>query len=87
MKLYVKNDWEEIRYYFNHVPLDETKDGEVILTSGEKISYKSVKILRSYSDHGHESNVTAYKLKATIEFNGEKIEVDLEQLDIAKILF
>jgi hypothetical protein len=86
MKLDVKNNWEYLTYYFDGKKIDETKGGEALLTTGETVKYKSVIGSKSYNDMGHTYTATQYKLIATIIFNGQEIEVELEQLDIEKFL-
>lgn len=86
MKIKVKNDWEYLTYTFDRKVVDEKKDGEVILTNGERVKYKSVKGSASYSDWGRVYSTPQYKLIAKIPFNNQMIDVDLTQLDIKEVL-
>lgn len=86
MKLDVNNNWEYLTYKFNGKDIDETKDGEVLLTTGEVVKYKSRKGVQSYNDMGHTYSTPQYKLIATIKFNDQDIQVELKELDIVKFL-
>ena len=86
MKLEVKNNWEYLTYKFDGKEIDETKGGEVLLTTGETVKYKSVRGSKSYNDMGHTYSATQHKLIATIIFNGQEVEVELKQLDIDRFL-
>ena len=86
MKLKVRNNWEYLTYTFKNKEIDEKKGGKVLLTTGEIVEYKSIGKNKSYNDMGHTYSTTQYVLMATIEYNNQKIDVELRQLDIEKFL-
>lgn len=86
MKLIEKNNWEYLTYFFNGEKIDETKNGKVLLTTGEKVEYKSVQESVNYTDMGHNYSATRHKLMAAIPFNNQEIEVELKHLDIENFL-
>lgn len=85
-KLEVKNNWGRLTYFFRGERIDETQDGEVLLTTGERVRYLSRSRRVTVGDHGGSYDVIQRYLAAQIEYNGQAIEVDLDTLDIEEFI-
>ena len=85
MFLEIKNDWEVLTYYFNGIKINEKSDGIATLKNGNKVYYKSRVEKTHYMDMGNRYSVERFTLTATINYNNQKLEIPLTQLDIETI--
>jgi len=85
MKLEVRNNWMYLTYSFNGEKIDEKKSGTAVLANGDTVKYTVVKERGHYSDHGSPGYAIQHILRATVEFNGQEIEVNLKDLDLLSI--
>lgn len=83
MKLTVKNNWENLTYYFEEEVIN--KPGVVVLSNGDKRSYFFKEREVSYQDMGNTYEVVQHVPYIQISYNGAEIEVELSKMDIKEI--
>ena len=84
MKLKIKDNWGHLSYFLNSVELP--LKGQVELVSGEVVDiineYKEFEV----PDMGNTYRGTTRVPKCVINFNNQKITVELTELDIKRIV-
>ena len=84
MKLNVKSNWGHLSYFLNNKELP--LKGQVELTSGEIVDIINENKDFEVPDMGHTYKGTTRIPKCVIEFNNQKITVELTELDIKRIV-
>ena len=86
MKIEVSNNWEYLTYKFKGEDIDEKKGGYAVLMNGDVVKYFALKTTESYYDHGKEYFSPCYHLITEIDFNGQKIKMRLDELELRDII-
>ena len=84
-RLEVKNSWQYLTYFFKGEQIPEKKPGSVLLANGYIVNYIPVEEEASYTDCGGVTKVKRYVLRAEINWYGQKLIVNLADLDIQEI--
>lgn len=86
MKVKVENNWEDLTYFFNGKEIPRDSKGYVILQNGDKCKFFPEPHYTSYGDMGHTYHVTTHKFFVEIDFNNQKLNVLMDDLEIKDLV-